>query len=206
MQQPVADTSQQTFWRQLIRWTAGSTPSRVVASTAHGELYDDGHLNLRAEVRDAKYAPTSSAQVEARVITPDGSSEVVTLRPDAVDPGIYTADWNALRPGSYVAEIRATEDGKQLGSDVLTFRREDGVAEDFHQQQNRDLLEKLAAETGGRYYTPRDAMRLPEEISFSEAGISARETKDLWNMPAIFLAVLLLRSAEWILRRRWGFV
>jgi hypothetical protein len=206
MQQPVGDMSQQTFWRQLIRWAAGSTPSRVIASTPNAELNDDGHLQLRAEVRDASYAPTSNARVEANVIGPDGSSETVPLRADSVDPGIYTAQWDAMKSGSYVAEVTATVDGKKLGSDVVTFRREDGVAENFHQQQNRDLLEKLAAETGGRYYAPRDAGRLPEEISFSEAGITARETKDLWNMPAIFLAILLLRSTEWLLRRRWGFV
>ena len=30
--------------------------------------------------------------------------------------------------------------------------------------------------------------------------------KDLWNMPAVFLLLLLLRSSEWLLRRRWGVV
>ncbi len=89
---------------------------------------------------------------------------------------------------------------------MLTLRREDGVAENFHREQNRDLLESLASDTGGHYYTQRNASRLPEEISFSEAGITARETKDLWNMPAVFLVLLLLRSAEWVLRRRWAVV
>jgi hypothetical protein len=30
--------------------------------------------------------------------------------------------------------------------------------------------------------------------------------KDLWNMPAIFLLLVVLRAAEWLLRRRWGVV
>jgi hypothetical protein len=30
--------------------------------------------------------------------------------------------------------------------------------------------------------------------------------KDLWNMPAVFALVLALRSAEWLLRRKWGAV
>ena len=33
---------------------------------------------------------------------------------------------------------------RRSGSDVLTFRREDGVAENFHTSQNRELLEKLS--------------------------------------------------------------
>ena len=88
----------------------------------------------------------------------------------------------------------------------MTFRREDGVAENFHLEQNRDLLKKLADETGGRYYTPKDANRLAQEISYSEAGITSREMKDLWDMPAVFLTIFFLRSAEWLLRRRWGVV
>ena len=42
-------------------------------------------------------------------------------------------------------------------------------------------------ETGGRYWKPDELSRLPNEISYSEAGISVRDTKELWNMPVVFL-------------------
>jgi hypothetical protein len=88
----------------------------------------------------------------------------------------------------------------------LTFRREDGVAENFHREQNRELLQKLSEETGGRYYTPEGANKLEQEIEYSEAGITSREMKDLWDMPAVLLLLVGLRGAEWMLRRRWGVV
>jgi hypothetical protein len=88
----------------------------------------------------------------------------------------------------------------------LTFARMDGVAENFHTGQNRELLEKLSSQTGGRYWRPQDVSKLPNEISYSEAGITVRDTKDLWDMPAVFLLILLLRSSEWLLRRTWGVV
>ena len=89
----------------------------------------------------------------------------------------------------------------------MLFRsREDGVAENFGAAQNRDLLEKLAADTGGTYFTPADAKKLPDEVGVSEAGISAHDNLDLWDMPAIFLLVILIRGGEWLLRRRWGVV
>jgi uncharacterized membrane protein len=206
MQQPVADNSQPTFWRQLLRWMASSTPTQVTASTPNQNLADDGHLELRAEVRDKKYLAVSDADVNARIIAPDGSSQIVPLKPDATKQGFYKADWEATLPGSYVAELSASRVKEKLGDDVLAFARENGVAENFHREQNRALLEKLADETGGRYYTPKSADKLGEEIAYSDAGISAREMKDLWNMPAIFLLLLALRSAEWLLRRRWGVV
>ncbi|MBV8573206.1 MAG: hypothetical protein JO319_21500, partial [Acidobacteriaceae bacterium] len=204
MQQPASDTSQATFWRQLLRWTAGATPSPVVASTSAPVLEDNGQLKLRAEVRDLAYLPAGDATVQAHIVAPDGSAEDIPLRPEPLSEGVYTAEWNATRPGSYIAQVSAKRGAQKLGSDMVTFRRENGVAENFHREQNKELLQKLADETGGHYYTPRDAHHLNQEISYSQAGITAHEMKDLWNMPAIFLLALMLKSAEWLLRRKWG--
>ncbi len=66
----------------------------------------------------------------------------MTPVPDA--PGTFQADWTAEKPGSYLTEVVAQRGGQELGRDVLTFQRMDGVAENFHTEQNRDLLEKLA--------------------------------------------------------------
>ena len=68
------------------------------------------------------------------------------------------------------------------------------------------LLEKLAASTGGRYWRADELKKLPSDIAYSEAGISVRETRDLWDAPIFFVGALLLRSAEWLLRRKWGVV
>ena len=128
------------------------------------------------------------------------------MRPDPLEQGVYTADWTSPKPGSYLVEMVAKHGGEELGRDVLTFRREDGVAENFHVEQNRDLLEKLSSETGGKYYKPEDASKLGKDISYSEAGITVRETRDLWDMPVVFLVLLILRGGEWLLRRKWGVI
>ena len=89
---------------------------------------------------------------------------------------------------------------------MLTFQREDGIAENFHTEQNRALLEQLASETGGRYWKPSELKNLPRDITYSEAGISVRTTKELWNMPIVFLLLLALPTTAWLLRRKWGVV
>ena len=110
------------------------------------------------------------------------------------------------KPGSYLTEVVARRGDQPIGRDVLTFQRMDGVAESFHTAQNRELLDRLAAQTGGKYWRPEDLSDLPEEIAFSEAGVTTRETRELWNMPAFLLLIVLLRSTEWLLRRKWGIV
>jgi uncharacterized membrane protein len=206
MWQDHTDTTHASFWHQLLRYMVSDSPGRVVASTPRAVLADETKVILRAEVRDKAFKSVPNAVVEAHIVGPDGASASVEMTPQPQEEGAYTAEWNAGKSGSYVAEIVAGRDKEELGRDVVVFRREDGVAENFRTSQNRELLEKLAEQTGGRYYTSSDAGRLPSEISYSEAGITTRETKDLWDMPVVFLLALLLRGSEWVLRRRWGVV
>jgi hypothetical protein len=154
---------------------------------------------------------------------------LVDFTPVPNTPGSYEMEWTAEKAGSYVAEVTAegvatsgseaahssqnaamngAQGGAQteLGKDVVAFRREDGVAENFHTEQNVDLLKKLSEETGGKYWTQDELERLPKEISYSEAGISVRDTKELWDMPAVFCLLLGLMAADWLLRRKWGVV
>ena len=119
---------------------------------------------------------------------------------------MYSGDWPAPKAGSYLAEIVAKRGDEEIGRDVVLFRREDGVAENFHAEQNRELLEKLSAQTGGHYYRPGELDKLARDVAFSDAGITVRETRDLWDMPVIFLLALGLRGSEWLLRRKWGVV
>jgi uncharacterized membrane protein len=232
MSEALGDPSHDLFWQQLLRWLVGETPGRVVAgssvSSSGQTLADDGRIRLTASVRGQDYLPAADAKVEAHVIGPEGLSAVVEMRPAGDVPGNFVADWNAEKSGAYVVEVTAdagasgsgvggasaagssasgsSAAGKELGRDVVAFQRTDGVAENFHTEQNRAMLEKLAAETGGRYWRPEELGKLPSEISYSEAGISVRDTKELWDMPAVFLLLLGLMAGDWLLRRKWGVV
>ena len=201
-----ADTKHATFWQQMLRWLVLDTPTRLSVSTPKTVLSDESQAPLRAELRDKTYLPVSDALVEARMTGPDGVTITVPMEPDPLNEGVYNANWTADKPGSYLAEVTARRGDEDLGKDLVNFRREDGVAENFGLEQNRELLEKLSSETGGHYYKPEEVNKLVEEITFSEAGITVRETRDLWNMPIVFLLILLLRGAEWFLRRTWGAV
>jgi hypothetical protein len=206
MSQSLEDESHEVFWRQLVRWLVTGTPGRVTVSVPRQMLFDEAAVKLTATVRDNTYAPAADAAVTARILGPGGSQETIEFVPHPREPGVYLAEWSTPGPGSFLAEVVAVRGGEEAGRDVVTFERMDGVAENFHAEQNRELLEKLSEQTGGRYYRPGEAGRLAEEISFSEAGITVRETHDLWNLPAVLLILLLLKAAEWFLRRKWGVI
>lgn len=206
MSQPLGDPTHDMFWRQVLRWLVTDSPGQVVVTVPNQMLFDDGRFHLTADIRDKSYQPAPDADVEAHVLGPAGTSASIKMSPVPDAPGQFQADWNAEKPGAYVTEVVAQRGGQEIGRDVLTFQRMDGVAENFHTEQNRELLEKLATQTGGRYWRPDELSKLPAEIPYSDAGITMRETKELWNMPIIFLVLILLRFSEWLLRRKWGVV
>ncbi len=206
MSSPLGDTAHDLFWQQLLRWVVSDTPGHVAASVPAQMLLDNGAVNLTADVRDQQYNPAPDAKVEAHILGPSGVSALVEMAPVPDNPGQFQAAWSAPKVGAYLTEVTAQRKGTELGRDVLTFQRMDGVAENFHTEQNRDLLERLASQTGGQYWKPADLGKLAGSIPFSEAGVTVRETKDLWDLPLVFLVLLLLRFSEWWLRRKWGIV
>jgi uncharacterized membrane protein len=203
---PLEDHTHDAFWQQLLRWLVTDTPGQIVASVPSQMLFDEGRVKISADVRDKDFAPAPDALAQAHISGPAGKGATLDLAPDPNTPGVFRAEWNADQPGSYSVLVTAKRADADIGSDVLNFERVDGVAENFHLEQNRDLLERLSVQTGGRYWQPQELSRLACDIPYSEAGISFRQTKDLWNMPAVFLLILFLRCSEWLLRRRWGIV
>ena len=209
MSEALGDPSHDLFWQQLLRWLVADSPGPVTAYIPQRVLLDAGHVQLSAVVRDRQFQPASDAHVTANIVGPAGANALIDLTPSRDTPGLYQAEWTAGTPGAYLAEVTAASAGAQpqeLGSDVLTFQREDGIAENFHLEQNRTLLEQLSSQTGGRYWEPSDLKNLPRDIAYSEAGISVRTTNELWNMPVVFVLLLGLPIAEWLLRRKWGVV
>ena len=206
MRLPHDDSRHHTFWRQLLRSLVAGTPGPVSLTTDRTLYADNAQVKLRAEVRTKAHQPTNSATVTATLTPELGDPMSLELHPSPDEEGIYEADLTVASPGSYRIEATAHLGKTPLGSDARHFRREDGVAENFRPEQNRELLERLAEQTGGRYWTLDQVSGLPDEIRFSEAGITSREIMDLWDMPALFILLLSLRAAEWLLRRRWGLV
>ncbi len=209
MSEALGDPSHNLFWQQLLRWLINESPGPVVASMPERLLMDEGHVQLTAQVRDRQFQKATNAHVTAHIVGPQGVDALIDLAPSADTPGQYQTEWTAEKPGAYLAEVIAESSGSQpqeLGRDVLTFQRSDGVAENFHTEQNRHLLEQLSSDTGGRYWKPSQLNDLPRDISYSEAGISVHNTKELWDMPIVFLLLLGLPIGEWLLRRKWGVI
>jgi hypothetical protein len=41
-------------------------------------------------------------------------------------------------------------------------------------------------------------------LRYSRSGITETDYRPIWDAPAVFLLLLLLKGGEWLLRRRWS--
>ena len=201
---PVEDETHSTLWRQLLRWTVEGVPDQVEIAAVPSRVGPGEPVTLRAHVTDSTFLDVNSASVTARVITPSGRRVDVPMEWSLREDGSYTGRFISEEAGVYAlsAEARRGRDTTRSSGGAMLA---DDQGADVEQAELRSpLLRRIAKETGGRYYPLSESSRLADDAVFTEAGVTVRDARDLWDMPVIFLVLVTLMGAEWIYRRRRG--
>jgi hypothetical protein len=120
--------------------------------------------------------------------------------------GEYAVEFRPAEMGDYEIELLAEREGVSVGTHHAFVHAAPSDEEYFGAGRRTDVLRRIASETGGRFYTPQTVATLPEDITVTGAGVTLVEENDLWDMPALFLLLLLLMGAEWSYRRIRGLV
>ena len=69
---------------------------------------------------------------------------------------------------------------------------------------NDEVLRRIATASGGSYLGADDIGDLPSLIAAAAAEPASPQVEELWHNVWIFVVLMLLLAAEWVLRRRWG--
>lgn len=198
----VDDMTHETFWGQMLRWLVSDMTDRL-SIAAVGEAVSPGEtVNLIAEMRDSAYLRMNGASIVAHVTAPSGEPVDVPLRWAAERDGEYRGSFVAGEEGIYSVRAEAANSDATLASSEPAFARvAESNAEFFDAGMRATLLKRLSSETGGRFYTPGEVDRLPEDLRLSQSGVTVLEQKELWDMPVIFFLIAALLTAEWGYRR-----
>ena len=201
---PLEDETHEHLWQQLLRWLVSQVPGPVRAFAERDRVAPGDAIALRAEVGDDRYLRVNDARVIATVEDPEGRASE------------HTMEWSVARDGEYIARIpteiqgihrirvEAFGAGQPLGADE-TFVAVEALGDEFFGAERRTaLLQRIAEETGGRYYDQESLGGLVEDLGYSQGGASIREVRPLWDMPALYILVVLLLSTEWSLRKLRG--
>jgi uncharacterized membrane protein len=201
---PLDDMTHENLWRQLLRWLVSGVPGPVSVSVSPERTAPGGGVTVSAIVSDETYLKVNDAQVVAHVTDPAGAERAVPLEWTVGKDGEYRGSFSARGKGRYEVRVEALRAGKTLGTATAQVQAADLATEYFEAEMRRGLLEKIAEETGGRFYTPETARTLGADLGYSGRGATVQEEKPLWDMPALYLAIVTLVSAEWAYRKRRG--
>ena len=91
-----------------------------------------------------------------------------------------------------------------IGEDTAYVQVSPSDTEFYDSTMRTPLLERVAEETGGRFYTPETVASLPEDIQYVGGGVTVVEEHDLWDMPALLFLLGTLVLGEWGYRRLRG--
>ncbi len=198
------DLTHELFWRRLLRWLVSYVPDQVAIETEKSRYAPGENVILTAEVDDDRFLKVNNAQVQATVRTPSGDEIELPMEWTVDKDGEYRASFLPEEKGIYQVAVQAEREGAVVGTAAGFFEIEDLDDEYFQAEMRAPLLDRIAKETGGAFYRPATVSRLPEDMSYTEGGTTVRERRDLWDMPALFLLVIGLVSAEWGYRKYRG--
>ena len=208
MQMDAKNTAHENFWRQTLRYLVSTTPNPIEVQSERDVYAANDPVRLRGEVNDKKFEAIKDAQVSARITKPSGQFVEMPMAfnfpAESADMNDYQAEFKPDEQGLYKVELTAKKGGATLGTAQSSFLVTE-LNREFHDAaQNVELLKRIAAETGGKYFPLSKAADLVEELTYLEGKNSERVSLDLWDMPFNLLLILGLVSAEWFLRKRKG--
>jgi hypothetical protein len=97
-----------------------------------------------------------------------------------------------------VAEL----DGEEVESDPISFFVKPFTPESVPRPSNENVLRAIAAASGGTYFESIDALdQALGRLRVSSIEKEVSEYRSLWQLIAVILALTLLLSLEWTLRK-----
>lgn len=201
---PADDMTHETFWRQMLRQLVSGVGGPVSATLSAGLVPPGAPVAIRADVSDETFIRVNDALVTAVVQGPSGGVREVALHWTVDKDGEYAGEFRPDERGVHEIRVAARRGGKTLGEDVAHTRVDDVQVEFRGAEMKAEVLRRIATETGGRFYIPATAARLPEDLTYSPTTASVVEEKELWDMPASFLGILVALCLEWMYRKYRG--
>ena len=201
---PVEDMTHETFWRRLLRWVVDGVPDQVVARVPQERVEPDETVTVLADVVDPGFEELNNSTVLAIVTDPAGDITERRMEWTAEQDGEYRTTFPAADEGFYEVRVEASIDGELLGEDAAYVQVAPSDSEFYDSTMRAPLLQRVAEETGGRFYTADTAAALADDIQYVGRGVTVVEERDLWDMPALLLLLVTLVLGEWGYRRFRG--
>ena len=203
---PASAEFHERFWKQLIRWLVVGAKDQLSVNT-DAEIYARRDpVTIRATVLGRDMQPANDATVVASVVDPAGNTQQIPMDWILSQEGVYQCRFVPDAEGQYQARVAVK--GWETPPVVRSFMVAKPHAEFADAGLKQDALEEMASITQGKYYDLSTASKMGPDIAdgirAAAVGSTDPEDKPIWNMPVLFVLIVSIAGAEWLIRRKNG--
>ena len=199
------------FWRQVVLWlTRKETDDEkdIWITATPRDLTPGQSTELSFGIRDEQKNPIIDAVFGVEVTDPQGKVHSLTPR---TGTGMSFADFaETAEPGDYWARVKASRGGQSLaGIAVTRFHVNARDPELDNPTADFAMLREISHASGGEFLTEKQLQeRLDAWAHNGLPGLSlARQRQlSLWDNWFMMLALILLMTIEWSIRKKRGLV
>ena len=198
----------QTFWENSFRWLIHDPDFDLVhVETDESEYAPGASVHVTVRVLDAAYRPSPAHPLSVTIAKaePGDTAEVLSRALKTDDAGQAALDFAPPTSGAYRITAHADVAGHDaVGEEVLLVRDEGKELSVVAGRE--DLLRGVSDATGGTYLGSETDL---SPLTFAPPRVIAIDRKqdlELWSHPLMFFIAVGLLAAEWLLRRRHGYV
>jgi len=205
----VGDRYHARYWGQVIQFLTLSRllgeNKRIQIETGRRTFRTGERVPIYANVLNEAFEPVNLASYTLHVERPEGQAETLQVKLEPVKdvPGFYQGFFTPETEGRYLLRTGPAE---REFSNTIELQVATTPLEKLEPAMQEDALRKLAELSGGRYLTIRDLPTLPESLQREVQSTIVRREKELWDLPVIFVFLLLIAATEWFFRRRYDLI
>jgi hypothetical protein len=194
----------QAFWSQAVQRLAlphllGG--SKRVQLLADKESYSTGEkMTIDARVYDKSFQPVNEKTVDGFLESDKGERSQISMRPVPDQPGNYRAQFVAPPPGHYKFFIDRASDVEAKKTQLDLIVTEPRLELD-ETAMNETALREAASLSGGQFYREEDLYKFPDAVKAHTEHVQSTVDAEIWCSPAVFILMMLILIAEWILRK-----
>jgi uncharacterized membrane protein len=187
---------------RMVRWlTRDPSLDSIQITLPEKGRWVGQEMEIRLKVREEDFLSSRKGVVSMSVFDPRGlkiKSQVKT----AGQGNDYLGSFLPEKEGAYTLKIETPT--SQLEEHLIIASPSEGLDARPHPE----WLKMISVDTGGRFLSSEeDLLREIETYAKkTESRFVELKSSPLWERPYSFILILVLLTAEWYLRRRWGLV
>ncbi len=195
-----------SFILNCVKWlNTTEEQDRISVKTSKRNYSPGEQIEFLARVSDESLNPLDEADIKVKISSSQNNYEVDMLN---AGKGLYEGTLLLNETGDFVFQAEISREGMLLGKDEGSFNVGEIEIELINPVMNYGLLNLLASESNGSYYTSANYQELFNRLAEINKTTSKEKivTSDvtLWSDEWLLVIAILLFSLEWFLRKRTG--